>query len=53
MFCPWASLEDDPCGCSNEKGRRVAIYEGGVVSDYDDNDYEKIQEIGGPDGLFI
>ena len=53
MFCPWAPLDDDPCGCSHEKARKVAVYENGVLSDYDDDDYEKIEEIGGPKGVFL
>lgn len=48
MFCPWASLVDDPCGCSNETGKTVATYKDGDLTI--DEEYAIIVEkIGLPD----
>ena len=49
MFCPWASLTDDPCGCSLERGRTLAVWEEGELSEYDEKDLDLIHQIGLPD----
>ena len=50
MFCPWASLADDPCNCSDDKTRVIANYKDGEM-DYDAKDAHIIKMIGGPDGF--
>lgn len=48
MFCPWASLADDPCGCSNQTQKVVAKWTNGTLNVEDG--YDKIvEEIGEPD----
>ena len=50
MFCPWASLSDDPCNCSDDKIRVIASYKDGKM-EYDAKDAHIIKMIGGPDGF--
>lgn len=48
MFCPWASLTDDPCGCSLEKSMTVATYKDGDLT-VDDEYAIMVEKIGLPD----
>lgn len=48
MFCPWASLADDPCGCSMEKSMIVATYKDGDLT-VDDEYAIMVEKIGLPD----
>lgn len=32
MFCPWGSLIDDPCGCSQDEGKLIATYKDKIMS---------------------
>lgn len=47
MFCPWASLHDDPCGCSNEKTQHIAEYKNGELI-ADERGWEIAEEVGLP-----
>lgn len=51
LFCPWSSLIDDPCGCSDEKSSLLATYTEGdlkIEDGYDKMVKQIIQEIGYP-----
>lgn len=50
MFCPWASLSDDPCGCSLEKSMTVATYKNGDLT-VDEEYAIMVEKIGLPDEL--
>ena len=47
MFCPWASLADDPCGCSQSKTIIAGTYKEGVLT-IDDEYAIIVEKIGLP-----
>jgi len=48
MFCPWASLSDDPCGCSQAKPITAGTYKEGTLT-IDDEYAIIVEKIGVPD----
>lgn len=48
MFCPWASLLDDPCGCSEQKSIIAATYKDGDLT-IAEGYASIVDEIGVPD----
>lgn len=48
MFCPWASLHDDPCGCSKATYKVVAEYKKGTLTIEEGYD-TIVEEMGMPD----
>lgn len=49
LFCPWAPLDDDPCGCSLERQREIAECQYQKITVYQESDMDLVKEIGGPD----
>ena len=47
MFCPWASLHDDPCGCSDQTLQTIAKWKKGTLRVEDGYDII-VEQIGGP-----
>ena len=48
MFCPWAGMTDDPCGCSLDTKKTIATWVDGVLTN--DPEYDIIvKEIGEPE----
>ena len=48
LFCPWASLGDDPCGCSNDTQKSVAVWNKGKLTVEEGYDMI-VEEIGEPE----
>ena len=48
LFCPWASLIDDPCGCSNATTEVCATWTDGMLTVEDGYD-KLVEEIGEPE----
>ena len=48
MFCPWASLHDDPCGCSKATYKVIAEYKKGTLTIEEGYD-TIVEEMGMPD----
>lgn len=52
MFCPWASLIDDPCGCSKQESGTIAKLRGDELTIEDGYDIiveQIVEDIGVPD----